>query len=80
MLAVGFHSRDIKVWGINDNKLAHTLSKVHDESINCIKFTQDGNQVITSSKDSTIKITDLRKLKVLATLEHDDLSIKGTNT
>ena len=80
VIAIGFNNCDIKVWGRNDHKLAHTISKVHDESINCVKFMPDGNSIICSSKDSTIKITDLRKSAVLATLEHQDLVIKGSNT
>merc|ERR1711957_448406 len=61
LIGVGLNSSDVKIWGRNDHKLAYTISKIHDESINCIKFMANGNSIITSSKDSTIKITDLRK-------------------
>jgi WD40 repeat protein len=70
MLAVGFNSNDIRLWNITEQKCAHTISGIHDGPVNCIKYLNNGNQIISSSKDSTLKVTDLRTLKAVRTIEH----------
>ena len=77
---VGFNSGDLKLWGVHDMKLSNTIKNVHDAGINCVKFMPNGTQIVSMSKDATIKVTDLRMLKTIITMEHSDLSIRGRNS
>jgi WD40 repeat protein len=76
-MAVGYFSKDVRLWNITEAKPYYTASGVHDEPISCCKFLPDGLTLATMSKDDTIKIMDLRNYKTLHTIEHEDLTISS---
>ena len=75
--ATGHKNGEIRVFTIGDPREISKTS-VHSDQITSIKFTRDGSELITSSKDHEIKITQLRDLKTVVTLEHPDLTIPAS--
>lgn len=51
------------------------VKSVHDELISsCQYMPGDGNLVVTSSRDQTVKVVDVRMFKVTQTLENENWS------
>ena len=67
--ASGHKNGDIRIWSLTDPKEIHKI-RVHQDQITSLKFSRDGHEIITSSKDHEIKITEIRTLQTVATLEH----------
>lgn len=62
IVASGHKDGSLKFWSIRDNVLLHEIKKVHDDLISsCTYMPNDGNLMITSSRDHTIRIVDIRK-------------------
>eukprot|EP01053_Blabericola_migrator_P000168 Blabericola_migrator_1__167@NODE_1043_length_5621_cov_191_151602_g718_i0_p1_GENE_NODE_1043_length_5621_cov_191_151602_g718_i0NODE_1043_length_5621_cov_191_151602_g718_i0_p1_ORF_typecomplete_len571_score116_34ANAPC4_WD40/PF12894_7/0_024ANAPC4_WD40/PF12894_7/5_5e11ANAPC4_WD40/PF12894_7/0_041ANAPC4_WD40/PF12894_7/0_023ANAPC4_WD40/PF12894_7/21WD40/PF00400_32/20WD40/PF00400_32/1_3e05WD40/PF00400_32/0_0015WD40/PF00400_32/0_2LisH_TPL/PF17814_1/1_9e14WD40_like/PF17005_5/4_7e10Ge1_WD40/PF16529_5/4e02Ge1_ len=60
VLASGDENGTVKLWRIEDGKLAKTLPAVHKKAINSIEFHPLHPQVLTASADGTAKITLLK--------------------
>ena len=75
--ASGHKNGEIRLWSLTDPKEIQRL-KVHTDQITSLKFSRDGSEIITSSKDHEIKITEIRTMQTVATLEHQDLNIPAT--
>ena len=76
--ATGHKNGELRIWSLTDPKEMHKI-KVHTDQITSLKFSRTGSQIITSSKDSEIKITEIRTLQTETTLEHQDLSIPASS-
>ena len=53
----------------------HVIDKVHSEKVAWLELINNGNKIVTLGSDHLIKVTDLRTLKVISTIEHKDLLI-----
>ena len=70
--ATGHRDGGVRLWSIRDSKLIQEIRGVHDSLVSSCQYNPgDGNQLITSSRDQTVKLIDLRNYKVLATYEND---------
>lgn len=66
IVASGHRDGSLRFWSIRDNSLVHEIKNVHDSIVSSVSYMpNDGNQVITSSRDHTVKLVDIRMLKVL---------------
>ena len=77
LCVVGFNSGALKTWNMHDKAIASKFDTMHDFAVTCVKFLPGDDKVASMSKDNTIKVTDLRMLKTLFTLEDMNLCIKG---
>jgi len=68
LFASGHKTGDLKLWSLSNNKVLHTISKVHSSRIIDIKFHPENNTLISASADHHIAVTDLRTLETLAVL------------
>lgn len=48
------------------------MKQVHDDSITCLRYLPDGNQLITNSKDHSLKVVDVRMFGVVRTIENEN--------
>lgn len=72
MVASGHKDGSLKLWSIKDSSLLYEIKKVHDDLISSVAYMpNDGNLLVTSSKDDTVKIVDIRMHKVLHTFENE---------
>ncbi len=62
----------IRFWNIRDHSLMREIKGIHDDSISSIKYLPDTNQIITNSRDNTLKIIDARMFDVVKTIESDN--------
>ena len=70
--ASGHRDGSVKFWSIRDHTLLHEVKNVHDDVVSSVNYMPyDGNTLITSSKDHTVKLVDIRMLKVLQTYENE---------
>ena len=56
------------------------MPKVHNSQITGLKFTRDGQRLISASKDHQLIVTDLRMMKTLHTLTHQDFVMPNTSS
>lgn len=54
----------MRLWDVDTSKLVHTYDD-HTNGVNAVRFTPDGTCVASASKDSTIKIFDVRSHKLI---------------
>jgi autophagy-related protein 16-1 len=72
VVATGHRDGAVRLWSIRDSKLMHEIKGVHDSIVSSCQYVPgDGNHIVTSSRDQTIKLIDLRMFKVLATYENE---------
>lgn len=69
----GHRDGSLRFWSIRDNTLIHEVKGVHDDVVSSINYMPyDSNTVVTSSRDHTVKLVDVRMLKVVKTYEHEN--------
>lgn len=56
------------------------MPDAHSDPVACVRVTPDENYIVSTSKDDTIKIWDLRKQKLLQTFEHERFQLGSNNT
>ncbi|KAJ8536387.1 hypothetical protein K7X08_034788 [Anisodus acutangulus] len=79
--------RTLKIWRTNDFKCLESIANAHDDAINALEISQDGD-VFTGSADKTIKIWrkgfEEKKHSLVCTLEKHKSGVNalavGTNT
>ena len=72
VVASGHRDGAVRLWNIRDSKMIHEIRAVHDSLVSsCQYFPGDGNKLITASRDQTVKMIDLRMLKVVASYESE---------
>ena len=68
----GHRDGSLKFWSIRDSRMLHEMKNIHDSSISSVQYLPgDGNYVITSSRDQTVKLVDVRMFKVAQTYENE---------
>ena len=60
MIASGHKDGNVRLWSIRDHSLIKDIKNIHDESITDIHYMPDGNQILTNSKDHSLKLIDNR--------------------
>ena len=73
------HQDRIKFWNAKSRESVFTLNDVHSQPVSCVRFTQDECYVASISKDSCLKIWDIRKRELLHTFEDSKFKIASNN-
>lgn len=68
------------MWNSNTKESIFKIEDAHADPVACVRVTPDENYIVSTSKDDTIKIWDLRKQKLLQTFEHDLFKLGSNNT
>ncbi|CDW84641.1 UNKNOWN [Stylonychia lemnae] len=64
----GHQDGGLRIWHTQQKTPAKEISDLHDEAIVSAIFLPDGNQILTSSKDNSLKILDSRTFEVVQTI------------
>ena len=59
-----------RVWDVQSGETLATLN--HDDKVNAVAFSADGERVATASDDHTARVWDVQSGETLTTLNHDD--------
>jgi autophagy-related protein 16 len=59
-LVSGHLDGSLKFWCTKNEEKIHEMKDVHGDAITSVKLTEDGNYVLTNSRDHTIKYIDIR--------------------
>jgi len=70
-LATAHLDRSLRLWSIRTKEKITTLDNLHLEQLTSAEWSRDGNQVVTNSRDSTLKLIDVRTFKVLRQFKGD---------
>ena len=60
----------VRIWSVPQCELVHDIGDLHSQQTTSVDFSPDGNYLLTNSKDGTMKLIDLRGLKVLREFSH----------
>lgn len=55
--------KDIRVWSVKHGKVMATIPGAHADAVTCAKYTPDENMIISTGRDNTVKIWDVRSYK-----------------
>lgn len=59
-LASGSNDGKLKIWQINTGKCVKKFENAHLSGINSVCFTRDDSQILTASRDQTVKLHGLK--------------------
>jgi len=81
VVASGHRDGGIKFWSIKDGKLVQEIKDIHDGIVSSLTYMpNDGNQIVTSGRDHTVRIVDIRMMKVLHAYESEHYYSSSDNT
>ena len=72
MLISGHYDGSLKFWSAKSDK-PDSVIDLHDDKVTHIEFVKNENQILTCSKDFTVKLVDLRKMATIYTVGNDVL-------
>ena len=70
----------IRVWNSKTKECVFKLEECHGDPVSCVRMTPNENYIVSTSKDDTIKIWDVRKRALLQTFEHEHFRLGSSNT
>lgn len=70
----------IRVWNAKTKDSFIKLEDAHADPVACVRMTPDEQFIVSTSKDDTIKVWDLKMQKVLHTFEHQDFKLGSNNS
>jgi len=72
LLVSGHYDGSLKFWSSKSDK-PNSVIDLHNDKITYIELIKNENQILTCSKDFSIKSFDLRKMETLYTIGSDNL-------
>ncbi len=57
------HMNDVRVWSVKHGKVMATIDNAHVDAVTCVKFTPDEMMLVSTGKDNTVKLWDVRTWK-----------------
>eukprot|EP01133_Synstelium_polycarpum_P007990 gene7990-9385_t len=72
MVASGHVDHSVRFWDTNSGEPVHVLTGVHEGQITSISQSVDPNQILTNSRDHSLKIIDVRTYETVRTFKDQD--------
>eukprot|EP01017_Pseudomicrothorax_dubius_P038803 TRINITY_DN5870_c0_g1_i4.p1 TRINITY_DN5870_c0_g1~~TRINITY_DN5870_c0_g1_i4.p1 ORF type:complete len:161 (-),score=34.15 TRINITY_DN5870_c0_g1_i4:71-496(-) len=63
-----------RIWSLKTSEKINELRGVHEGSITHLALSSDNQRVLTTSRDGTVKLVDMRMTSVVMTYRHDAYS------
>lgn len=79
-IVTGHNDCSIKYWTSKQRTVSFKLEDAHSCPVSCVRITPDENYIVSTSKDDTIKVWDIRQQKLLNTFEHEKFRLGSNNT
>jgi WD40 repeat protein len=67
MIFSGHKDSSVCIWCTRKKQIIHEFKDIHDDSITSVTACPDGQTILTNSLDNTLKLIDIRMMKVLST-------------
>lgn len=64
-IASGHSDGGLRLWSIRDHKMIKEIKNLHDDVITSVNYSQDGNQILTNSRDNVLKLIDIKTFEVV---------------
>jgi len=68
----GHFDSNLRIWELKNGTLVADLQGIHTDQITSVSINPDSSQILTSSRDNTLKLIDANTHEVLQTFKHDD--------
>lgn len=68
----GHFDSNLRVWDLKNGTLITELQGLHTDQITSVVMNHDSSQVLTSSRDNTLKLIDVNTHSVIQSFKHED--------
>eukprot|EP00833_Pecoramyces_ruminatium_P010601 jgi/Orpsp1_1/1184633/evm.model.c7180000090317.1 len=75
MVVTAHLDNSLKIWDIHNKKLIQEISSIHSSPVISVEVSPAQNELLTLSRDNTLKTIDVRMYKNLLTFRDDNLRI-----
>lgn len=75
MVVTAHLDNSIKIWDMHNQKLIQEITSIHSSPVISAEVSPTGNEILSLSRDNTLKTIDLRMYKNLLTFRDDNLRI-----
>jgi len=79
MVVTAHLDNSLKIWDIHNKKLIQEVSSIHSSAVISVEVSPAQNEILSLSRDNTIKTVDIRMFKNLLTFRDDNLRIANSN-
>jgi len=73
MVVTAHLDNSLKIWDVHNKKLIQEITNIHSSPVISTKVSPIGNEILSLSRDNTLKTIDIRTYKTLLTFRDDDL-------
>lgn len=78
MFASGHNDGTVKLWTPNNKSQIKSI-QAHGDTVTSVNFSGDGRFIMTTSRDHTVKLIDIKNFEELAVFD-SDYYVNGSNT
>jgi len=79
MVVTAHLDNSLKIWDMHNKKLIQEVSSIHSSAVISVQVSPAQNEILSLSRDNTIKTIDIRMYKNLLTFRDDNLRIANNN-
>eukprot|EP00164_Ancoracysta_twista_P003071 GFYU01004095.1.p1 GENE.GFYU01004095.1~~GFYU01004095.1.p1 ORF type:complete len:558 (+),score=175.92 GFYU01004095.1:142-1815(+) len=72
LMCSGHFDCTVRLWTASKGEEVQTLSNLHTQQVTNVRFSPDGTYLLTASRDSTLKVLDIRTFQTLYSLSHKE--------
>lgn len=70
-LASAHFDGSIRIWSVRSGELIQEIKGAHDDQVSCVRFAPDERTLISTGKDNSIRLFDVRTFKETQRFYHD---------
>lgn len=73
--ASAHHDGVVRFWDSRSKQLSHEVNDLHCDQVTSVSFARDGNRLLTTSRDNTLRLIDTRTFESVMTLQHSGYQV-----
>ena len=79
LIVSGHLDGSLRFWSGRQEHKVTEMTDLHSDAITSVNIMPNGKQIVTTSRDHSVKLIDMATYRVLSTFEHEDY-LNGSNT
>jgi len=65
LLSLCSREKDVKIFDVREGAIVRSITNLHKDEINCVKWSPSSKMILTGSSDGTMRITDFKTEKMI---------------